>query len=202
MCLIKIQLPQRHFCLRLKDSAFSYLIGFENLSKPQINNCHAVFLNSQFLDSYTCKDCKLFERAGLNGERGWTGCGCLVKTLQIIYYYFSDFFYYITCLIPILHHQERNKATDEEILSSESSLKRRKICGLTKWDWFPDASGTLRGLNSHRTGLDLRGLLFELVCGCWESFSVTCILYFSDSQDPNGTWDFQLEKMHFQLELG
>lgn len=46
MCHIKIQLPQRHFSFRLKDSALSYLIGFENLSKPQISNYHDVFLNS------------------------------------------------------------------------------------------------------------------------------------------------------------
>lgn len=70
MCHIRIQLLEQHVSFYLKESSSSNLIGFENLSKSQINNFHGIFLNSQFLDSFTCKDCKLFGIARLDGERG------------------------------------------------------------------------------------------------------------------------------------
>lgn len=172
MCHIKIQLPQRHFSFRLKDSAFSYLIGFENLSKPQINNCHGVFLNSQFLDSYTCKDCKLFERARLDGERGWTGCGCLVKTLQIIYYYFSDFFLLLNLFnpnSPSPREKQGNRWRNTELrkqFEKKKSLWLNKVRLISRCIWNPKGSK----LTPYRPGP-------QRAAGLWVLGELLCYLY-------------------------
>lgn len=59
---------------------------------------------------------------------------------------------------------------------------------------FPDAPGTLRGLNSRNKGLGLRGLMFDWFVGAGRASPLSVFCTLVTHQDPNGTSDFQLEK--------